>query len=82
MKGGSRVAIVCPAAHKEAVPRGPRRYLRPVAEQHVAADPADVDGELADRLAGVEQIQDAVPRGDLAHLRGRIDEAALCRSRG
>jgi hypothetical protein len=30
----------------------------------VAADPADVDGELADRLAGIEQIQDAVPRGD------------------
>ena len=58
------------------MPRGPRRYLRPGGREHVAADLPHIDRELADRLAGVEQIEDAVARGDAADLGGRIDEPA------
>ena len=32
--------------------------------EHAAADPPHIDRELADRLAGIEQIEDVVARGD------------------
>jgi hypothetical protein len=35
----------------------------------VAADLPHIDRELADRLAGIEQIEDAVARGDMADFR-------------
>ena len=82
MKGGSRVRDDVAPRVEEARAARAAQVLASRGREHVAADPADVDGELADRLAGVEQIQDAVPRGDRAHLRGRIDEAALCRHVG
>src|SRR2546428_10749247 len=75
MTGGSSLSMVSRRTYRKPVPRGPRRYLRPVAE-HVAADLRHIDGELADRLAGIEQIEDAVARGDAADLRRRIDEPA------
>jgi hypothetical protein len=34
--------------------------------EHVAADLPHIDRELADRRAGIEQIEDAVTRGDIA----------------
>ncbi len=40
----------------------------------MAVDLLHIDGELADRLAGVEQIQDAVTRRDVAYARHRIDQ--------
>jgi hypothetical protein len=43
----------------------------------VAADLPYIDRELADRLAGIEQIEDAVARGDAADLRRRVDEPPL-----
>ena len=49
--------------YRKPVPRGPRRNLRPVALRDVAADLADVDRHLADRLAGVEQEAGCRPRG-------------------
>ena len=61
------------------MPRGPRRYFRPVRGQHVAADRGDVDRHLADGLAGVEQIEDAVGAGDAPDRRRRIDQAAIGR---
>ena len=55
------------------------QVFAPGGREHVAADAIDVDRELADRLAGVEQVKNAVPRGDRADLRRRIDESALSR---
>jgi len=40
----------------------------------VAADLPYIDRELADRLAGIEQIEEAVARGHAADVRRRIDE--------
>jgi hypothetical protein len=51
--------------------------LRPGGREHVATDLPHIDRELADRLAGVEQVEDAVARGDAADLGRRIDEPAL-----
>ena len=42
----------------------------------MAAELPHIDRELADRLAGVEQIEDAVARGDAADVGRRIDEPA------
>ena len=47
--------------------------------QHVAADRGDVDRQLADGLAGVEQVEDAVGAGDAPDRRRRIDQAAIGR---
>jgi len=46
--------------------------LRPVAERNVAADFLDVDRELADRLAGVEEIRDSGFARDGADLSRRL----------
>ena len=43
----------------------------------MAADLLHIDRELADRLAGIEQIEDAVTRGDAADLGGRIAKPAF-----
>lgn len=45
----------------------------------MAADLPHIDRELADRLAGIEQIEDAVVRGDMADIGRRIDQPALRR---
>ena len=58
------------------MPRGPRRNLRLVAAQHVAADRLDVDRHLPDRLAGVEQVRDPARAREPADLRGGVHEAA------
>jgi hypothetical protein len=44
---------------------------------HVAADLPNIDRELADRLAGIEQIEDAEASGDAADFGRRINEPAL-----
>ena len=44
-----------------------------------AADLPHLDRKLADRLAGIEQIEDAVARGDMTDFGHQIDEAALRR---
>jgi hypothetical protein len=71
--------MVSRRTYRKPVPRGPSRYLRPGGREHVAADLLHIDGELADRLAGIEQIEDAMARGDMADLGRRIDEPALRR---
>jgi hypothetical protein len=45
----------------------------------MATDLLHIDRELADRLVGIEQIEDAVTRGDAADFGRRIDEPALSR---
>jgi len=58
------------------------QILAPGGREHVAANAIDIDRELADRLAGVEQVEDAVPRGDGSHVRRWVDEPALGRHVG
>jgi hypothetical protein len=45
----------------------------------MAADLSDIDRHLADRLAGVEQIEDTVARRDPANLGRGVDKPALRR---
>jgi hypothetical protein len=45
----------------------------------VAADLPHIDRELAGRLAGIEQIENAVARGDMAGFGRRTAEPALRR---
>ena len=59
------------------MPRGPRRYLRPVAERKSQPICVDVDRQLSDRLAGVEEVGDAGLPGGGADLLGGVDQAAL-----
>src|SRR5882724_9125259 len=47
---------------EEAGAAGPAQILAARGRQHVAADLPHIDRELADRLAGIEQIEDAVAR--------------------
>ena len=56
------------------MPRGPRRNLRPGGGEERATDRADVDRELADRLAGVEQVGDSGTRDRGSDAGGRVDE--------
>ena len=49
------------------------------AGQQVAADLLHVERHLADGLAGVEQVGDAMAARDLADLLGRVDQSALGR---
>jgi hypothetical protein len=49
------------------------------AGKHVAADPPDVDRELPDRLAGVQQEGNPGPPGDRTDLFRGVDQAALRR---
>ena len=58
------------------MPRGPRRYLRPVLESMWQPICRTSTASWPDRLAGIEQIEDAVARGDLADLGRRMDEPA------
>jgi len=44
----------------------------------VAADLPHIDRDLADRLAGIEQIKDAVARGDAAEARTSFTSDATC----
>ena len=61
------------------MPRGPRRNLRPVADEEVAADLLDVDRHLTDGLAGVEQVRDSGLARDRSHRGGGIDQPAARR---
>ena len=61
---------------EEAGAAGPAQILAAGGREHVAADLPHIDRELADRLAGVEQIEEVVARGDAADLRRGIDEPA------
>jgi hypothetical protein len=61
---------------EEARAAGPAQILAARGREHVAADVSHVDREVADRLAGIEQIEDAVARGDAADVGGRIDQPA------
>jgi len=61
---------------EEARAAGPAQILAARGREHVAADVLHVDREVADRLAGIEQIEDAVARGDAADVGRRIDEPA------
>ena len=49
----------------------PAQELPPGAGQQVAAHVVDVDGELADGLGGVQQVQGAGVAGDAPDLRRR-----------
>ena len=66
------------AAHVEeaGAARRPQELAAGGGEQ-VAADALDVDGELSDRLAGVEQERHPRLPGEGAHLLGRVDQAAV-----
>ena len=64
---------------EEARAARPPQILPPRGRQHVAADPPHIDRELADRLAGIEQIQDAVALRDASDFGRRIDQPALRR---
>src|SRR5229473_4789765 len=59
---------------EEARAAGPAQMLAARSREHVAADRLHIDRELADRLAGIEQIEDAVARGlgRRAAARGRL----------
>jgi len=62
---------------EEARAAGPTQILAARGRECAAADPPHIDPELTVRLAGIEQIEDAVARGDFADLGRRIDEPAL-----
>ena len=62
---------------EEAGAAGASQVLAAWRREHVAADMLHIDGELADGLAGVEQIEDAVARRDAAYVGGRIDQSTL-----
>ena len=47
--------------------------------QEVAADLADIDGKLSDRLAGIQDVKNAGIVGDLADRLGRLHQPALRR---
>ena len=64
------------------MPRGPAQVLAAGHRQEVAADLAHVDRQLADRLAGVEQVEHAGIVGDLADRLGRLHQPALRRHMG
>jgi hypothetical protein len=68
MKGGSSIPIVPPPPVEEARATGAAQIFAARSREHVAADLPHIDGELADRLVGIEQIEDAVARGDMADL--------------
>ena len=53
------------------------QILPPGGREHVAPDATDVEIELPDGLAGVEEIEDPVARGHRSDLGGRVDEPAL-----
>jgi hypothetical protein len=55
----------------------PAQELAPGGAEDVAADLADVDRHLADRLAGVEQERHAGRARDAADRGGGVDEAAV-----
>jgi hypothetical protein len=58
------------APHAEAArAAGPAQILAARGREHVAADLPHIDRELADRLAGIEQIEDAVACRDMADFR-------------
>ena len=61
------------------MPRGARRYLRPVAERKSQPERVDVDRELPDGLAGVEQVGHARVARHRAHRGGRVHQPALGR---
>ena len=62
---------------KEACATRAAQKFAPRAGQDIAADGAHVQGHLADRLAGIEQVDQAVFAGDAAHLDRRVHEAAV-----
>src|SRR3970282_2559144 len=47
-----------------------------------APDLRDVDGQLTDRLARVQQVEPPVPSGDLTDPLGRVDQPAVGRNVG
>ena len=64
------------------MPRGPRRYLRPVAESMSQPIASHVHRQLADGLAGVEQERHAGLPRDRADRGRRVHEAAVGRDMG
>jgi hypothetical protein len=58
---------------------GPAQILVARGREHVAADLLHIDRELADRPAGIEQIEEAVACRDMADFGRRVDEPALRR---
>src|SRR5215211_5009330 len=67
---------------KEARATGPAQVFAAGHRQEVAADFTHVDRQLADRLAGIEQIEHAGIVGDLADRLGRLHQATLRRHMG
>ena len=61
------------------MPRGAAQELAAGRGEDVAADRVDVDRQLPDRLAGVEQERHAGGAGDAADRLGGVDEPALRR---
>ena len=59
------------------MPRGPRSHLRPVPASPSTLQPFDVNFQLADRLAGVQEYERAVPVGDLDDVADRIDQTRV-----
>ena len=82
MKGGSSIPIVVGPHIEKAGAARPAQIFAAGGREHVAADRSHIDRELADRLARIEQIKDAVAPCDLPDLRRRIDEPALRRHMG
>jgi hypothetical protein len=79
MKGGSSIPMVSRRTYRKPVPRGPRRYLRPGPASMWQPIRRTSTHELAERPAGIDQIEDAVTHSDAADFGRRIDEPALRR---
>jgi len=71
--------MVARRTYRKPVPRGPRRYLRPAAPSMWQPICRTSTASWPTDLAGIEEIEDAVARRDIADLGRRIDEPALRR---
>ena len=66
--------MVARRTYRKPVPRGPRRYLRPAAPSMWQPICRTSTASWPTDLAGIEEIEDAVARRDIADLGRRIDD--------
>ena len=81
-KGGSSRSMQRAPDVEEAGAARAAQVLAAGGGEHVAADRVDVERQLADRLAGVEQVGDAGRAREAPDLGGRVDQAAVGRHVG
>jgi hypothetical protein len=62
---------------EEPDPPGTAEELARRPRQEIAAEVGDIHRELPHRLAGIDQVGDAVLRADPSHLRGRLDQPGV-----